>query len=67
MGIMKNWTIGKRLTLGFAGVVLITVCVSIYVSTRLEAIQSQGAALANDSLPGAQQISETLAQLTESA
>jgi methyl-accepting chemotaxis protein WspA len=53
MGIMKNWTIGKRLTLGFAGVVLITVCVSIYAFTRLEAIQSQAAALASDSLPGA--------------
>jgi methyl-accepting chemotaxis protein WspA len=53
MGIMKNWTIGKRLTLGFAGVVLITVCVSIYAFTRLEAIQSQAAALANDSFPGA--------------
>jgi CHASE3 domain sensor protein len=53
MEIMKNWTIGKRLTLGFAGVVLITVCVSIYAFTRLEAIQSQAAALANDSLPGA--------------
>jgi methyl-accepting chemotaxis protein WspA len=53
MGIMKNWTIGKRLTLGFAGVVLITACVSIYAFTRLEAIQSQAAALANDSLPGA--------------
>ena len=50
---MKNWTIGKRLTLGFAGVVLITVCVSIYAFTRLEAIQSQATALANDSLPGA--------------
>ena len=53
MGIMKNWTIGKRLTLGFAGVVLITLCVSIYAFTRLEAIQSQATALANDSLPGA--------------
>ena len=53
MGTMKNWTIGKRLTLGFAGVILITVCVSIYAFTRLEAIQSQAVALANDSLPGA--------------
>src|SRR6202047_3886534 len=53
MGIMKNWMIGKRLTLGFAAVVLITLCVSIYAFTRLEAIQSQAAALANDSLPGA--------------
>src|ERR1700738_5354502 len=52
MGIMKNWTIGKRLPLGFAGVILITLCVSIYAFTRLEAIQGQATALANDSLPG---------------
>ena len=50
---MKNWTIGKRLSLGFAGVILITLCVSIYAFTRLEAIQNQATALANDSLPGA--------------
>jgi methyl-accepting chemotaxis protein WspA len=53
MGIMKNWTIGKRLTVGFAGVVLVTLCVSIYAFTRLEAIQSQASSLAKDSLPGA--------------
>jgi methyl-accepting chemotaxis protein WspA len=53
MRIMKNWTIGKRLTCGFAGVVLVTLCVSIYAFTRLEAIQNQATALANDSLPGA--------------
>jgi methyl-accepting chemotaxis protein WspA len=52
MASMKNWTIGKRLTFGFAGVILITLCVSIYAFTRLEAIQSQATALANDSLPG---------------
>ncbi len=52
MASTKNWTIGKRLTLGFAGVILITLCVSIYAFTRLEAIQSQATALANDSLPG---------------
>src|SRR6201995_1614986 len=53
MGIMNDWTIGKRLTLGFAGVVLISLCVSIYAFTRLEAIQNQASVLANDSLPGA--------------
>ena len=53
MGIMKNWTIGKRLTFGFAGVILITLCVSIYAFTRLDAIQNQASALAKDSLPGA--------------
>jgi methyl-accepting chemotaxis protein WspA len=53
MVIMKNWTIGKRLTVGFAGVILVTLCVSIYAFRRLEAIQSQAVALTNDSLPGA--------------
>ena len=50
---MKNWTIGKRLIFGFAGVILITLCVSVYAFMRLGAIQSQAATLANDSLPGA--------------
>jgi methyl-accepting chemotaxis protein WspA len=50
---MKNWTIGKRLTVGFAGVVLITLCVSIYAIGRFEEIQGQAATLAKDTLPGA--------------
>ena len=50
---MKTWSIGKRLIFGFAGVTLITLCVSIYAFARLEAIQSQTAELATDSLPGA--------------
>src|ERR1700676_1802117 len=64
MGIMKNWSIGKRLTVGFAGVVLVTLCVSIYAFTRLEAIQSQATALANDSFPGAVLIGQ-IAALSE--
>jgi methyl-accepting chemotaxis protein WspA len=52
-GIMKNWTIGKRLTLGFAGVILITLCLSVYTFTRLESIQSQASSLGKDSVPGA--------------
>jgi methyl-accepting chemotaxis protein WspA len=50
---MKNLTIGKRLIFGFAGVILITLCLSLYAFTRLEAIQSQASSLAKDSLPGA--------------
>ena len=42
-----------KLTFGFAGVVFISLCVSIYAFTRLEAIQNQATALANESLPGA--------------
>jgi methyl-accepting chemotaxis protein WspA len=53
MRIMKNWTIGKRLTFGFSGVILVTLGVSIFTYLRLEAIQSQRTSLANESLPGA--------------
>jgi methyl-accepting chemotaxis protein WspA len=58
---MKNWTIGKRLTLGFAGVILITLCLSIYAFTRLGAIQTQASTLAKDSLPGAVLMSQIAA------
>ena len=53
MTTMKNLTIGKRLSLGLGGIILITLCLSVYAFTRLEAIQSQASSLANDSLPGA--------------
>jgi len=53
MRIMKNWTIGKRIALGFSGVILITLGVSIFTYLRLEAIQSERASLTNESLPGA--------------
>ena len=46
---MNNWTIGKRLTFGFAGVILITFCMSVYAVARLDTIQGQAAVLANDS------------------
>jgi methyl-accepting chemotaxis protein/HPt (histidine-containing phosphotransfer) domain-containing protein len=51
--IMKNLTIGKRLSLGLGGIILITLGLSVYAFTRLEAVQSQALSLANDSLPGA--------------
>jgi methyl-accepting chemotaxis protein WspA len=50
---MKNLTIGKRLIIGFSGIVLITLCLSLYSFTRLESIQSQASSLGKDSLPGA--------------
>jgi CHASE3 domain sensor protein len=49
---MKNLTIGKRLSLGLGGIILITLGLSVYAFTRLEAVQSQALSLANDSLPG---------------
>jgi len=52
MAIINKLTIGKRLTFGFAGVILITLFLSVYAFTRLQAIQSQASSLAKDSLPG---------------
>jgi CHASE3 domain sensor protein len=52
MPITNKLTIGKRLIFGFAGVILITLCLSLYAYTRLEGIQSQASSLAKDSLPG---------------
>ena len=50
---MKGLTIGRRLIFGFSGVILITLCLSLYSFTRLESIQSQASSLDKDSLPGA--------------
>src|ERR1700731_4435625 len=65
MAIINKLTIGKRLTFGFAGVILITLCLSVYAFTRLEAIQGQASSLAKDSLPGVVSMSQ-IAALSES-
>jgi len=65
MAIINKLTIGKRLTFGFAGVILITLCLSVYAFTRLEAIQGQASSLAKDSLPGAVSMGQ-IAALSES-
>jgi methyl-accepting chemotaxis protein WspA len=65
MPIINKLTIGKRLIFGFAGVILITLCLSLYAYTRLEGIQSQATSLAKDSLPGAVSMGQ-IAALSES-
>jgi methyl-accepting chemotaxis protein WspA len=50
---MKNWSIGRRLIAGFAGVILLTLCVSLYALLRLQGMQYEADSLAKDSLPGA--------------
>ena len=65
MAIINKLTIGKRLTFGFAGVILVTLCLSVYAFTRLEAIQGQASSLAKDSLPGAVSMGQ-ISSLSES-
>ena len=61
MAIINKLTIGKRLIFGFAGVILITLCLSVYAFTRLEAIQGQASSLTKDSLPGVVSMGEIAA------
>jgi len=49
---MKNWTIGKRITAGFAGVIIITLALGIFASTRLVTIRDHADRIAKQSLPG---------------
>ena len=49
---MNNWTIGRRVTFGFAAVILIALCVSIYAFLRLDGIQVRANELGSDSFPG---------------
>src|SRR5580700_10119816 len=65
MAIINKLTIGKRLIFGFAGVILVTLCLSVYAFTRLQAIQNQASTLAKDSLPGAVLMGK-IAALTQS-
>jgi methyl-accepting chemotaxis protein len=48
---MKNFTIGKRITLGFASVILIALALGAFAYTRLIAIHSHSDQIAKTSIP----------------
>jgi len=49
---MKSWTIGKRIILGFAAVLTITIMLGGFAISRLMEIRSGSQRIAEDSLPG---------------
>jgi len=49
---MKNWTIGKRITFGFAVVLVIMLILSVFTRTRVGIIQKGTVAVAQSSIPG---------------
>jgi len=53
---MKNWTIGKRISIGFAAVLMITILLSGFVYLRLLTIQKNTTIILTDCLPGIYQI-----------
>jgi methyl-accepting chemotaxis protein len=48
---MNNWTIGKRITAGFAGLIIITVALGAFSYERLVTIRNRSERLAKESLP----------------
>jgi methyl-accepting chemotaxis protein len=48
---MKNWTIGKRITTGFASIILIALGLGLFAYTRLIAIRGQSERITQVSLP----------------
>ena len=49
---MKTWTIGKRITVGYAAVLIATIAIGIFAYSRLNAIKVRSDSLTQDSLPG---------------
>jgi len=48
---MKNWTIGKRITFGFASVIIIALVLGVFAYTRLVVIGGHSDHIAKQSLP----------------
>jgi methyl-accepting chemotaxis protein len=48
---MKNWTIGKRITFGFASVIIIALALGVFSYTRLVAIKQHSDEVTKRSLP----------------
>ncbi len=49
---MKNWTIGKRISFGFASIILIAVALGLFAYSRLIAISTHAQDIVGDALPG---------------
>jgi methyl-accepting chemotaxis protein len=62
---MKQWTVGKRITLGFAAVILIAVALGAFAYIRLAAISDHATHIANESTPTLQLCAELEANLKE--
>ncbi|MGE0039709.1 MAG: methyl-accepting chemotaxis protein [Vicinamibacterales bacterium] len=49
---MQNWTLGKRLAIGFGAVVIVVLAVGSYAIVELNAVRAAAMRIVNDSLPG---------------
>ena len=49
---MRNWTIGRRLALGFGLATVITTALGVFAGTRLLAVDAWSQKITQDALPG---------------
>ena len=62
---MKNWTIGKRIIVGYVAVLLATLAIGAFALTRLVVIKGHSDSLTTDSLPGVVVLSKIQANTLE--
>jgi methyl-accepting chemotaxis protein len=55
---VKNWTIGQRMAVGFAGVIVVALTLGVFALSRLMTIERQARDVTQDALPGVSAISE---------
>jgi len=55
---MRNWTIGRRITFGFAVVLTIMLALGIFTRTKVGIIQKGTAAVAQSSIPGLEYLTD---------
>ncbi|MDR3460631.1 MAG: methyl-accepting chemotaxis protein [Verrucomicrobiae bacterium] len=63
---MQNWTIGKRITVGFALVLAIMCVLGIATYSRLKIVQNEVTTITSDNIPSLAQLSEAQTANTES-
>ena len=62
---MKNWTIGKRISLGFAAVLVICAALGAFAIFRLITIQANTEVIVGDCMPGVYESSQIAAEVKE--
>jgi methyl-accepting chemotaxis protein len=62
---MKNWTIGKRITLGFIIMLAIPVLLGLFARTRVQAIQRESEVVVKSDIPSLEMLGGVLARLKE--
>jgi methyl-accepting chemotaxis protein len=63
---MKTWTIGKRIIVGYAVVLLATLAIGMFAYTRLNIIRESSDSLTTESLPGMLKLTQIQIKILES-